>query len=118
MLQLRPIAERLSLLTIFLVDDGAHGCCGVGGFFGAGDVHPAEAQGAGFAREREVGSAAAGVVSDVGGGVVRFACWCVGGAIDAEAAFVGDFAPGAYTAIVSGKDGTGVGLVEVYRIAD
>ncbi len=83
MLQLRPIAERLSLLTIFLVDDGAHGCCGVGGFFGAGDVHPAEAQGAGFAREREVGSAAAGVVSDVGGGVVRFACWCVGGAIDA-----------------------------------
>ena len=38
---------------------------------------------------------------------------------DAEAAFVGDFVPGAYMAIVSGKDGgTGVGLVEVYRIAD
>ena len=38
---------------------------------------------------------------------------------DLEAAYVGTFAPGAYTAIVSGKDeGTGVGLVEIYRLEE
>ena len=36
---------------------------------------------------------------------------------DLEAAFVGQFATGAYTAILSGQDGgTGVGLVEVYNL--
>ncbi len=36
---------------------------------------------------------------------------------DLEAAYVGMFAPGAYTARVAGKNGgTGVGLVEVYRL--
>ena len=36
---------------------------------------------------------------------------------DREAAYVGTFAPGAYTAKVSGKNGgTGVGLVEIYRL--
>jgi hypothetical protein len=36
---------------------------------------------------------------------------------DAEAAIVATLAPGAYTAIESGKDnGTGVGLVEVYNL--
>ena len=38
---------------------------------------------------------------------------------DLEPAYVGTFAPGAYTAKVSGKDGgTGVGLVEIYRLGD
>lgn len=38
---------------------------------------------------------------------------------DREAAYVGTFAPGAYTAKVSGKGGgTGVGLVEIYRLSD
>ena len=36
---------------------------------------------------------------------------------DAEAAYVGTFTPGAYTAKVSGKGGgTGVGLVEIFRL--
>ena len=36
---------------------------------------------------------------------------------DAESAYLGTFAPGVYTAKVSGKDGgTGVGLVEIYRL--
>jgi hypothetical protein len=36
---------------------------------------------------------------------------------DLEAAYVGDFPAGAYTAILSGKDGgTGVGAVEVYQL--
>ncbi len=34
-----------------------------------------------------------------------------------ESAVTGDFAPGAYTAVVAGKDGaTGVALVEVYYL--
>lgn len=38
---------------------------------------------------------------------------------DLEAAFFGSFPPGQYTAIVSGKDGgTGVGLVEIYKLPD
>ena len=37
---------------------------------------------------------------------------------DLESAIVASLAPGAYTAIVAGKDNsTGVGLVEVYNIA-
>jgi len=36
---------------------------------------------------------------------------------DLESAIIGTFPPGAYTAIVSGKNGgTGVGLVEVYNL--
>ena len=36
---------------------------------------------------------------------------------DREAAYVGTFSPGGYTAVVAGKNGgTGVGLVEVYRL--
>lgn len=38
---------------------------------------------------------------------------------DAEAAYLGTFAAGAYTAIVSGKNGgTGVGVVEIYRLTN
>jgi uncharacterized protein DUF4394 len=38
---------------------------------------------------------------------------------DAEAAYVGTFPPGLYTAKVSGNNGgTGVGLVEIYRLPD
>jgi hypothetical protein len=36
--------------------------------------------------------------------------------MDAEAAIVAELPPGAYTAIVAGKDGTGVGLIEVYNL--
>jgi hypothetical protein len=35
---------------------------------------------------------------------------------DREAAILGDAAAGNYTAIVRGKNGTGVGLVEVYSL--
>lgn len=38
---------------------------------------------------------------------------------DAEAAYIGTFAPGQYTAKVSGNNGgTGVGLVEIYKLPD
>ena len=38
---------------------------------------------------------------------------------DLEAAFLGDFPPGQYTATISGKDGgTGVGLIEVFKLPD
>lgn len=38
---------------------------------------------------------------------------------DLEAAYVGNFEPGTYTAVVSGANGgVGVGLVEIYRLAD
>jgi hypothetical protein len=36
--------------------------------------------------------------------------------MDAEAAIVAELPPGAYTAIVAGKDGTGIGLIEVYNL--
>ena len=36
---------------------------------------------------------------------------------DREAAFIGNFAPGGYTAILSDANGaTGVGIIEVYRL--
>jgi hypothetical protein len=37
-------------------------------------------------------------------------------AMDSEAAIVADLQPGAYTAILAGKDGTGIGLIEVYNL--
>jgi hypothetical protein len=36
--------------------------------------------------------------------------------MDSEAAIVADLQPGAYTAILAGKDGTGIGLIEVYNL--
>jgi hypothetical protein len=38
---------------------------------------------------------------------------------DLEAAYIGNFAPGAYTAILRDANGaSGVGIIEVYKLAD
>jgi len=51
-----------------------------------------------------------------GAGVTGYAKDILKDIIHAEAALVETVAPGAYTAVVAGKDDlTGVGLVEVYR---